>query len=849
MTTTRRQKAKEERTATTTTASSTPTSSKLNSRRKSSGDVGFETPPTAANTSRRISKSTTAKEKRPRSRSIKKKPEKEDEAIMEVDDAKTPQSNKKKNKKEATPAAASQKKKKNTKETTEDPTTTEKSSKKKRRRSKSSLDEIKADDDAPSLKKTNLAVEKKPPIMDLQVHRLRHLEYIPSPVLAMASYNSPGGEGYMALSREDGSYELHLVSTMEEYRNQRIPKILPLAKISGSSLAVAHSLCFVNGVCVAAGPDATLWVINFAKSQLQSRCSSGNGGIFDLQACSAGTASLNVVAGACQDGSVRLWQVLKKSGKIQDPPLATLPSCGAAVLSLAWRVVKTQTQGNTTLYETVLFAGVADGTIRKYSLVLSSSSLSDGDEEDPMYKVEKHSAMLRMTVENKGRKTPTKVWTMTCLQDGTLIAGNSMGQVQFWNSSTGVLEQSMIQSEFQADVLQLVVNQSETKVFASGVDSRVNCYERLVLSGAGDSSATCSRCPWKLTNAQRPHTHDIKAMALVLAKTSEDNATHAAVETLLTAGVDTKLCSYMVSDFSKRRPQVWYPWPSQSPISTTTNNNSNNTILSMQRYDQVELYQLETTQDPDNMVRKPSSNLIGSIAIETQTNLVASALSGNGQWLALCDATSLFVFQLELSEDGLSVDPQKVKLPKALEKLSVVAMTFHEDTLFVADSSSKIHIVDLAKENKIFFTLTVPTTGKTPWSFQERLPIQSIHASPDGKYLITVSRLAKDGLHVFHLKGSSFQPHWTAPSLGAGERPAAVTFVGNHQLAVATFTNHVYLFDLSGKQLSSWSEQHEYPIGEKKWPAEMATRKDFPVRLTVNPSDPTQLVLVSSCET
>jgi WD40 repeat protein len=214
---------------------------------------------------------------------------------------------------------------------------------------------------------------------------------------------------------------------------------------------------------------------------------------------------------------------------------------------------------------------------------------------------------------------------------------------------------------------------------------------------------------------------------------------------------------------------------------------------------------------------------------------VASTLSPNGQWLALCNATSLFVFRLEFS-DGL-VEPQKVTLPKVLERLSVVAIHFHGNTLFVADSSNSIHIVDLQAESMPHSTITIQTKGK------ETLPIHSIHTSEDGNYLVTLSRLCENGIHVFKRKGSAYPHYWTIPSL-AGERPAALTLIQNNQVAVATLTNQVYLFDLEKQKLSPWSEQHGFPI--QRWPSDMTSRKDFPVRLTVNPSDPTQLFLVSS---
>jgi WD40 repeat protein len=789
--------------------SATPNKKDVSKRRRqsSSGD-DFATPETKAKPTREV-KSTTAK--RESARKSRRRADSAEKSVLEthstpekIPKSKSPKSTSKKAVK--SPVKQKTPKKKDATPTTEvkKDSTTEK----KRRRSPSTEPPI----EKPAIviaEPTTTTPKKADPTMDVQVHRLRHLDYIPSPVLAM----SANRDGYLAMSRENGSYELRKVSSIEEYRGQFTPHIYPLAQIAGSTRAVAHSLCWVAGgaspSCVAASPDGTLWMVNFSRSQLQCRLNSGGGGIFDLSTCQ-GTTELPVVAAACQDGSIRLWQV--RNHKIIDPPVATLPTAGAAVLSLSWRLV--QQTGDS--HETVLFAGVADGTIRKYRVDLTVPSMHDGDDGDMVSLTKPVSPILRMTVESRGRRTATKVWTMQSMQDGTLVTGNSLGQVQFWNAETGTLMQSMNQTELKADVLKVVVNRDETKVFASGIDSRVVCMERR----PGDQQ-------WRFTTAQRPHTHDVKAMTII--PSSSDNNDNR-LETLTTAGVDTKLCSYVVSDFSKRRPQVWYPWPSVSPITT-----AGNQMLSMQRDNHVDLYRLTKASD-NKSVQTSSSQLIGEIAIETQSNLVTSSLSPSGKWLAMCNASALFVFRLDFS-DG-DVEPQKLTLPKELERLCVVALHFYENTMFVADSSNMLYVVDLEDEAMGYTTLGIQTAPND----KDRLPVHSMHTSKNGKYLVTMSKLSENGIHIFQLKGSSYHPYWTIPSL-AGSSPAALTLIEDDQLAVATFTSHVYIFDLDLQKLSPWSEQHGFPI--QKWPVELMSRKDFPVRLTVNPSDPTQLILVS----
>ena len=101
-------------------------------------------------------------------------------------------------------------------------------SKKKRRRGKTEPDPCNEANNTLPVK----PAEKLPPTMDLQVHRLRHLEYIPSAVLAMAVGTSDDNDGYLAVAREDGSYELSVVSSYEDYNNKANPRITPISKIA-----------------------------------------------------------------------------------------------------------------------------------------------------------------------------------------------------------------------------------------------------------------------------------------------------------------------------------------------------------------------------------------------------------------------------------------------------------------------------------------------------------------------------------------------------------------------------------------------------------------------------------------
>ncbi|KAG7370078.1 hypothetical protein IV203_027824 [Nitzschia inconspicua] len=757
------------------------------------------------------------------------------------------------------------------------------------------------------------------PTMDVYIHRLRHLQYHPAAVTAMVSTRK---DGYVAVARQDGSFQLKVLGVLEEFRNKFIPHLVTVSEIPPpiveTPAIVANSLCWVetnpeNGppTCVAASATGSLWIIDFERSQMTSAKHSGGGGVFDMVTCggnnnvtgTSGIFSLPMFAAACQDGSVRIWKVANSKqdvllggenrAAIVDPPLVTVPSMGAPVLSVAWKLCGRKelhstklgdaaTSGKSTLIQTLLFAAVADGTIRKFCIDIVQHSHDDLDlqryesEKVPLhdYTVDKVNSTLRMTVESKGRVMATKVWSLKVLDDGTLIAGNSIGQVQFWNSQTGTLHQTVLQTSLQSDVLKIVANDRETKVFCSGVDSRVVCIER-------QAKHTSGAPQWKLTHVQRPHTHDVKAMVLLPGEEYKQSSNiPRRLETLITGGVDTKLCSYMVSAFGGKRPQSWLPWPMQSPISTSSNP-SGPRLLSMQRRDRIELYELEKLPDStmknnqkhqnseiilplrQSVKKLPSTSMVGSILLDSNTTdvssrLLASQISPTGKFLAVSTSRSVLVFSLNRVEakhkDDLEFQPIKVNLPKIFHNITATVLQFWGNVLYVGDSTKRqIHIVHLKvidqendEELKVI-SLRLPQV-KHVNKGEVKLPLQSIDIGRNGNTFVVTSHTRDNAVHVFKRESDDVEYHhdWTLPKIGAFDtRPAASIVVMKYKLAVATYQSHVYLFNVKNKRLSSWSERHGFPIKSEKWTEDLLCRKDFPVRLMENPKDKSQIIIAS----
>lgn len=139
----------------------------------------------------------------------------------------------------------------------------------------------------------------------------------------------------------------------------------------------------------------------------------------------------------CEDGSLRLFDI---TDNYASPVYKkALNRHDGRVLSVAWN-------------GTLLVSGGSDGLIRMWDVATGRNT-------------------ERITVERLGGQ-PTLIWALQLLSDGTIVSGDSLGHVQFWNSRFATLIQTF--SHHKADVLCLA--SSDQAVYASGVDNTVRHY-------------------------------------------------------------------------------------------------------------------------------------------------------------------------------------------------------------------------------------------------------------------------------------------------------------------------------------------------------------------------------------
>jgi U3 small nucleolar RNA-associated protein 4 len=93
------------------------------------------------------------------------------------------------------------------------------------------------------------------------------------------------------------------------------------------------------------------------------------------------------------------------------------------------------------------------------------------------------------------------VWTVKTLKDGTIVSGDSTGELRIWSGETYLLKQRI--KGHRQDVLSLATSANGSTIITGGMDRRTVVY-KVVGKGKGR---------WAEVNHRRYHTHDVKAMA------------------------------------------------------------------------------------------------------------------------------------------------------------------------------------------------------------------------------------------------------------------------------------------------------------------------------------------------
>jgi U3 small nucleolar RNA-associated protein 4 len=339
--------------------------------------------------------------------------------------------------------------------------------------------------------------------LTMDIHRLRIVNYPASPINALAFSHQPNpahrapGTLRLAIGRANGDIELWNPS--EGYWVQeRILHGSEDRSIEG--LAWTQDPTYENEDGQIMGGQLRLFSIGYSNTVTEwdiyrgkpERLTDGGGSeiwCFAAQPRSTPSKSLDaasveggrhhqkLIAG-CADGTLSLLSTvgeLRYNSKLPPPH-----SRKAKVLSVTW-----QTSDR-------VVAGYSDNAIRVYDIRGRGRNMQT----------------MSLAPDGKRPDTDVLVWAVRCLPDGTIISGDSSGEVKVWDAATLSLVQQL--KSHNADVLTLSPSFDGSAMLSGGIDRRTVTYQRIA-SGKNKGR-------WAVASYRRLHASDVKSMASYEAK-------------------------------------------------------------------------------------------------------------------------------------------------------------------------------------------------------------------------------------------------------------------------------------------------------------------------------------------
>jgi U3 small nucleolar RNA-associated protein 4 len=329
----------------------------------------------------------------------------------------------------------------------------------------------------------------------MDIHRCRFVPYPPSTINALAFSHShilndeKTAPPRLAVGRANGDIELWnplqgawlQETTIRGGKDRSIDGLVwtqdPNEEVNGKTV-IGRSRLFSIGYTT----TVTEWDLEKGRPLRQA---SGNHG--EIWCIAAQPALLTIQNGAngnvtsqwsgqsliagCTDGALVLYSTIDEDLQIQR--LLVRPSSKKA------KIISVTFQDRN-----IVVAGCTDSTIRIYDI--------------------RTGGLLRNITTGGGPKGGPKeviIWSVKVLKDGTIISGDSTGELKIWDGQTYTLRQRI--KSHKQDILSLATSYDGSAIFSGGMDRRTVTYKSV---GKGKPR-------WAEVTHRRFHMHDVKTMA------------------------------------------------------------------------------------------------------------------------------------------------------------------------------------------------------------------------------------------------------------------------------------------------------------------------------------------------
>ncbi|KAH0836157.1 hypothetical protein AYO21_04835 [Fonsecaea monophora] len=495
----------------------------------------------------------------------------------------------------------------------------------------------------------------------MDIHRCRFVQYPPQPINALAFSHPPNPKQKaptdlrLALGRNNGDVEIwnpkdglwvqetilrgrkdttieQLVWTQEpvldELHNSGAPKTsrgpLRLFSTGGSTSVTEWDLNTGAPRSKAEGNFGDIWCFA-AQPQLEGATSPD-----DLQ----GGAGAQLLAAGCSDGTIILFSTEDDDLRYLRP-LAQPPVKKPKVLSLVWRDRNT------------VVAGYEDSTIR----VIDITS---------------RRIMRNMSLGKPTEGNNSVVWTVKCLPDGSIVSGDSSGELKIWDSKNYSLVQRL--KSHKADILDIATSASGDMIFSVGVDRRTVTYKLVPLHPGSQKSR------WAEVSHKRFHQHDVKCAATFESKE---------LSILVSGGIDARPVVVPIrrsqTEYHRSLPHL----PQRSQISA-----SNTSRMFISWWDrEIVVYHvrkfatLPMADAGSDGAMESCYDTLTKLVVQDDESIQDAQISRDGRLVAAVTINSVKMFQLRKTQ--VSGRPclrtRRIELPSSIARLGARRIGFSPD--------------------------------------------------------------------------------------------------------------------------------------------------------------------------
>jgi len=356
-------------------------------------------------------------------------------------------------------------------------------------------------------------------------------------------------------------------------------------------------------IVLAAGLDSYITLLSLKDNSIITTFISGGGSIWDVSKAPDHFFDSEVIAVACEDGSIKIYEITLNDFNLHSL-FITLLGPKTRVVCLTW--------GNEENDEIVIWGATYDGKIFCWNI----------PKEPSTHKIISHKSISL----DKGF-----VWSMA-INGNQLITGDSLGRLTIWDTIT--LTQIQRIHKHQFDIMSIVLNEEGNILFSAGVDNMVSMY-----------TLDKKKKKWKYFGFRREHTHDIHCLSI-------SNS----IGILISGGIDTSLYIYKISTFTSLPPLKLLPFPTHPTCKLTIKKEKlrDLSLLLVQHLNWLEVWTLATPVKQNNIEDIKDGTTLNilnkhSMLLRIQPKCSAiqcSIISAKAQYIAYSDRKQTKVFHL-----------------------------------------------------------------------------------------------------------------------------------------------------------------------------------------------------------